>query len=68
MHAENRPLSSPRRPARAVRPPRAPAHSWRTAILQHLPLLVACGLLIAGSAYVLTVHAEAAAVTVQPRR
>ena len=65
MQAETRPHRSPRP---AVRPPRAPAHSWRTVILQHLPLLVACGLLIAGSGYVLTVQAEATTVTVQPVR
>jgi len=67
MHAENRSQSAPRRPARAVRPPRAPAHNWRTTILQHLPLLVACGLLVAGSAYVLTAQTEAAAASAQAR-
>jgi len=68
MNAQARPQNPPRRPAPAVRPPRAPAHNWNTAIRHHFPLLLACCLLVGASGYALAVHAEPAAVTAQAHR
>ena len=68
MHAQTRAQSPPRRPAAAVRPPRAPAHSWSAKIRQQLPLLVACGLLIAASGYALTMHGESTTTSAEALR
>ena len=62
MQTQTRLQSAPRRATRAIRPPRAPANNW-SKIRHHLPLLVACGLLIAASGYALTAFAEPGDVT-----